>query len=114
MVEYVATHQQTLQAGYSVLIVPVIFTTATLWTSDVDLSAADLRTGNVAPDVGSLTSQPWLWVNYNQSPALKHSLATQADFGHMEDALEIEYTRSIAIVNAQGIEDFFQHCEFYK
>jgi len=110
MVEHIARHHEMLQPGYKVSLVPVIFTTATLWTSEVDLGAADLATGNLAPDTLTVTPQSWLWLNYNQSPSLKHAFPMENTVGR--DVLETEYTRSIAIVNASGVEDFFQRCEF--
>ncbi len=108
MVEYFTTHQQSLQPGYKVVLVPVIFTTANLWISEVDLGSADLGTGSIAVDTASLKPAPWLWLNYNQSPGLKHSLAGQEQYHGMDDMLEAEFTRSIAIVNALGIEDFLR------
>jgi hypothetical protein len=110
MIEHIARHHEALQPGYKVSLMPVIFTTASLWTSDVDLGAADLATGKLAPDNATLAPQQWLWFNYNQSPSLKHGFPIENAVGR--DVLETEYTRSIAIVNASGIEDFFSRCPF--
>jgi len=110
MIQHIAAHHEVLRPGNKITLVPVIFTTANLWTSEVDLGAADLATGRHAPDTAQLTSQSWIWLNYNQSPSLKHSFPIQNLNGR--DVLETEYTRSIAVVNALGIEDFLQRSWF--
>ena len=110
MFEYIATHQF-LEPGYKVSLVPVIFTTANLWTSEVDLGGANLTNGNMA-EIMPLTPRSWLWFNYNQSPTLKHSLGTKEPWNSLGDILESEYTRSIAVVNAAGIEEFLHECKF--
>jgi hypothetical protein len=112
MVEFVDGHQQLLTANQSVLFVPVIFTTARLWTSEVDLGSADINTGTLESRTISMTSQPWIWLNYNQSPALKHSLGRQDKGDRMGDVLENEYVRSVAVVSSDGIEAFLKDCEF--
>ena len=111
MVEFVNTHQQLLEAGQSFSFIPVIFTTATLWTSEVDLGSADINKGTLESGV-SLTSQSWIWLNDNQSPALKHSLAKQDNSGRMADVLDNEYVRSVAVVSSSGIEDFLTGWNF--
>lgn len=58
----------------SVVFVPVIFTTARLWVAKGDLSVADLPTGLLPKEWGTLTSVRWLWYTHNQSPAVRHRL----------------------------------------
>lgn len=91
----------------NLVFVPAIFTTARLWVAKGDLSAADLRTGRLSEDWGELTSVPWLWYTYNQSPALRHKLpsATQGQRS-LSEALHAEYSRTIAIVGSEGIDTF--------
>lgn len=93
---------------------PVIFTTARLWVSDVDLGAGDLLTGNIDLSNSGLTERQWLLFHYNVSPGIKHTLypASQlaASNGAASDELssiiEREFIRSVPIVSASGIEDF--------
>lgn len=89
------------------LLMPAIFTTARLWTSDVDLSAADLLTGTLPSDL-KVEERPWLLLQYPCSPGLRHSLASESLEGEFADVLEPEYTRTIAVVNAGGIETFLR------
>lgn len=93
-----------------VIFLPVIFTTARLWVTDGDLSVADLATGRLPDEWGTLKSVPWLWFSHNQSPALRHRLPfPSAPSGFdLSTALRTESTRSIAVVGCEGIETFLQ------
>jgi hypothetical protein len=94
-------------AGMSFFLVPVIFTTAGLWTYNTDLSKADLETGNVGPPaIDDLQPCDWLFYEYNQSPTLKHSLANMESGSTIGDCLQWDYARTIAIVSWRKIEDF--------
>lgn len=85
---------------------PVIFTTARLWISKVDLGSADLASGKINLKEVGCEEKPWLFYHYNQSPALKHSLNPSVDSRTLEAILYNEYVRTIAIVSASGIRDF--------
>lgn len=111
MVEYISSYQ-VLKPGYKVSLVPVIFTTAKIHTSELDLGAADLEKGIIVSDTAQLKTPPWIWLNYNQSQAMKHSHTGPEQIDRISDVLENEYVRSIAIVSATGIEDFLWRCEF--
>jgi hypothetical protein len=96
-------------------VVPVVFTTAKLWVSDLDLSASDLSTGRVEPL--SLTETPWLWLKLNISPALKHSLVyaptpNEQRRESLRDYLLRDYSRSVAIVSVDGIISFLSNPHF--
>jgi hypothetical protein len=86
------------------LLLPVIFTTVGLWTSDDDLSKADIESGNL--DIskhGSLQSREWLFFEYNQSSTVKHSAEYTEHPATLSDWLQQDSIRTIAIVSAQGI-----------
>jgi len=53
------------------LIIPVVFTTAQLWTSDVDLSSADLQSGHVDPSKIKLVARPWIAYQYHTSQGIR-------------------------------------------
>jgi hypothetical protein len=109
MVEYFSKHPATIGTTRIVHFVPVIFTTARLWSSEVNLSDAEIETGALNAETVTLKPEPWVWLNYNLSPALKHSIRNDAPPpGDLSGALEAEYTRSIAIVGANGLVDFLQ------
>jgi len=83
--------------------IPVIFTTAKLWVSNADLRKVDLQTGDL--DSADCTKADWIWFNYNRSPKLRHDL----EWTHSDDLrkdLELEFTRSIAIVSTAGVDSF--------
>jgi hypothetical protein len=87
---------------------PVIFTTARLWASDVDLSSADLQQGKFDLAGVNLEEKLWLFYHYHQSPGLKHSVDTLKASTSLEKVLYSEYVRTIAVVNAQGISEFLR------
>lgn len=89
-------------------LLPVIFTTANLWVSNVNLETADLDTGNTHIPSDGIERVSWLFYQYNQSSKLKHSRITQPGFSSMSDLLETLFTRTIPIVGPGGIEDFLR------
>lgn len=107
MVEFFSTHPEMLGSGF-VRLVPAIFTSANIWTSDVNLADARIDDGILEGGTVTLKPEPWIWLNYNLSPALKHSAPGEKKSSDLSAALEAEYTKSIAIVSANGISDFLQ------
>lgn len=93
----------------SITLLPVIFTTARLWASDADLGAGDLYTGNIDISKSGFQQKPWLLYEYIMSPGLKHT-QPRAEKGRwyntLGDIIQQEYTRTIAVVNATGLESF--------
>lgn len=85
---------------------PVVFTTARLWASNVDLSSADLENGIFDLDSVDVEEKKWLFYHYHQSPSLKHSVPATIDNKSLKDVLYREYVRTIAIVSVSGIEEF--------
>ncbi len=84
-----------------------IFTTANLWATDADLGESDLRTGNIDSSKIHLQPRDWLYYQYPVSPGLKHSAERGSQPREFADLLEVDYLRTIAIVNAGGIGSFF-------
>ena len=90
--------------------IPVIFTTARLYTSLVDLGAAELSTGTLPDGVNAVESH-WLWFQYSLSSSLRHSAQKEMpDNGltSLGSVLEYQHARSIAVVSPGGIESFLQ------
>ena len=87
---------------------PVIFTTANLWVSDINLSSAELNNGNV--DVSKIKLEPknWVYYHYAQSPNIKHPFENCEKREELSDILYLDYTRTIPIVNSRGIETFLK------
>jgi hypothetical protein len=95
--------------SHTVALLPVIFTTARLWVSEVDLSTAALETGTVDLGQAGVSQKDWLFYEYNMSPGLTYFrqayVETTAD-RNISQIMEREYVRTIAVVSASGIEDF--------
>ena len=89
------------------LIMPAIFTTASLWTSDVDLGRSDIKTGNLPADtMNNLQKKPWIFLQYPISPAIKHTLPTEPLGFEFAEMLDPHYLRTIAVISAEGIDKF--------
>jgi hypothetical protein len=88
---------------------PVVFTTAKLWTCEYDISTADLETGKVDLEGADLREEKWLFYQYAQSPDLKHSHSAAEHISNISDVLYIDYTRTIPIVNALSIGEFLSN-----
>ena len=88
---------------------PVIFTTAKLWVSDVNLSDADINSGNIGEPYDSLVQKEWLFYHYSQTPDISHPLDGMSKIDDLSDALYLDYSRTIPIVNASGIQSFLSN-----
>lgn len=89
------------------LLVPVVFTTARLLCSAVDLSTAELTTGRLASV--EVTERPWISYQHNLSSSLQPALPMdfgQATLSSIAQMLRLRHARSIAIVSVSGIESF--------
>lgn len=88
--------------------VPAIFTTAEIWTTEADLGAADLRTGDLSSEQVQAQKADWVWFTYNRSPRLSHLMPYTKSGDDISQSLRREYARSIAIVGVNGLDDFLQ------
>lgn len=105
-VEYLANHDEILENGQSIKLLPVVITTANLWVSDVDLAAGDRKTGELDLADEQLRSEDWLYYHYSQSPGIKHSQLISPQPKNLRDSLYREYVRSIVFVHPSGLERF--------
>lgn len=108
MVEFLSTHNNILGGENKFFFVPVIFTTAKIWTSTVDLGSADVEKGELELGSNSLTEASWIWLQYHLSPALRHSMVIENTPSDLGGTLENEFARTIAIVSPRGMDEFFQ------
>src|SRR5256885_14187010 len=88
------------------LLLPVIFTTATLYGTDADLSEGNVQTGEIRPGMVGATERPFLYYQYHLSPGIKHQATAQKVFKTLSSVLESEYIRTTGVVNTAGIEEF--------
>lgn len=121
-INYLKINPSVLKENAINAIVPVIFTTANLWVSGVNLSSANLEDGNIDLAESEFKSINWLLYQHNQSPNIKYEcdsmekiwrrtisrelpLATE-----LSDVLLTDYARTVAIVNSAGVESFLRWC----
>jgi hypothetical protein len=105
-VEFLATHRRLIPPNGSVITIPVIFTTARIWASDVDLGAADLHSGKFDHGAVNAIQTPWIWYQYHFSPGIKHSIPVANDPEDIGELFDLLYARTIAVVSSSGIENF--------
>jgi hypothetical protein len=108
LAEHLARNHTLLGQDRAVFIVPVVFTTASLWTTEVDLSSADLETGKLPDTDLGLKGANWLWYRYHQSPGLKHVVPPDEQRDNLSEMLDYAHARTIAVVSALGIDEFLR------
>lgn len=106
IVEYFAAHPQILKKEGGALIIPAIFTTARIWTSEVDIGNTNYKDGQLNLVTIDVVEKSWIWLRYHLSPRLKHSISSKNVPLDIAASLDLEYARTIAIVSATGIEKF--------
>lgn len=86
---------------------PVVFTTANLYSSSVDLLQADPSSGEISPGGAELEPQDWISYQYHMSPSFKPGWTTGVnDTADLARVLKAEFIRSVPIVNPAGLADF--------
>lgn len=105
-IKAVAGNPQFMERQALAFFMPVVFTTARLYASKADISLADLLTGKCELTTDQVEPVPWLYYQYSLSPGLKHSVARKEQPKTVSGLLESEYVRTIAVVSAEGVEDF--------
>lgn len=105
-VEFVYKNPNILTQRKHAIFLPVIFTTAELWTTDIDISTANIDNGNLQLTKESLKKQSWLGYQYHQSQGLKHSLRPENLESELGELIDVDFVRTIPIVSPSGIEDF--------
>lgn len=112
LVEFMYSNNDLIKAGGGCEFLPVVFTTANLWTCSTRLQTADLSTGQVVVDASEFQRAKWLIYQYNQSPGLKHGLDESVSGDSISDKMEGRYSRSVAFVSADGLDEFFRWATF--
>lgn len=106
MIEFLARNPQILGGSNVAILLPVIFTTARIWSSDVDLSSAEISTGKVDSSTHALSERPWVLYQYHLSSGIKHSDLPDKRLSTFGALLDLLYVRTIPVVTATGIEQF--------
>lgn len=85
---------------------PVIFTTARLYTTDADLSQSDLQTGDLPPGA-TVTERRWLWYEDNVSPTLLQPVPPgDSDIKSLVALGVKRHARLIAVVSRDAVDQF--------
>jgi hypothetical protein len=113
-VEFLVTRLDLLPVGAHAVLVPVIFTTAQLWTSEIDLGTADIETGRLPAGKLGLQQRDWVWLDYPQSTGLKHSVRHepvpltphQSGPQPLARIFYAELMRKVAVVSPSGLTPF--------
>ncbi len=104
------------QADRPLVILPAIVTTAVLLACDVDLAEATLSTGEIDVSPASVKEVPYLFLQYHMSPGLLVDFPDPPDDvpQELEDILDVMYTRTVPVINANGIEKFLTDYRFNR
>jgi hypothetical protein len=109
MVELFQSHPLMPEGHSRAVLVPVILTTAQIWTTRVDFRDANLADGTLSEDKVEVQERDWVYYQYHQSPALKHSLPHPTDPPReIAPILDRDYIRTIPVVTANGLEKFLR------
>jgi hypothetical protein len=107
-VEFIAKNKQIISNKKMIYFLPVIFTTANVWLSDVNLSSMEIENGKVNLNNTNLNRVPWVSYQYQLSPGIKHSYSPTERSEEIGELLDSEYIRTIIVVSSSGIEEFLR------
>lgn len=108
LIEFARKTPQFLKEEGEAYFLPVIFTTARIWTTDADLATAQIETGNVDFGDSRFAERPWVAYQYHQSPGLKHAASPAERPGSLTQLMDSEYVRTIAVVSSAGVGEFLR------
>lgn len=88
------------------IFIPVIFTTAQIWISNVELQMSAIETGKLAEEI-NIEARNYIYFQYHQSPGLKHTLKPPpAEHNNLSAWLASDAIRTIPVISAKGIKQF--------
>jgi hypothetical protein len=87
-------------------LLPVIFTTAHLWTTDADLRKSDLDSGKIDLATSGFDRVSRLILQYHTSPGIKSFYIVNNRVDDLSKYLDDVFVRSIGVVSSTGIEEF--------
>ena len=90
------------------VVIPAVFTTARVWTTDARLDKADIETGVLDAGLCGLTRCDFVLYQYHLSTAIKHSGVGGSSYRDLPEVLASEFTRTVAVVSSTGIEPFLR------
>jgi hypothetical protein len=105
-VEFLVRHPNAFGGAEEVVISPVVFTTANLMASNLDLSGAELSTGNLERRLVHLLPKAYVMYQYHLSPGIQHGQANHSMLRALGDVLDTEFIRTVHFVGTAGIQRF--------
>jgi len=108
LLEFLLNNPSCMGQYKGAVVVPAVFTTARLWTSEVSLKDADVFEGEVEKDACALNPSDFLIYQYHLPTGIKQTLSRDTGFRDLADALASQYIRSVPIVSAAGIGSFLR------
>jgi hypothetical protein len=117
-INFLIRNEYLLSKTSKIDLIPIVITTATLWASEVDLSAANIETGNINLDTTALEKRKHIWLQHHLSNSIKHSFLINDSPLDLQGILDYQYLRTIAIVNSKYLKEFLidlnEQCAFIK
>jgi hypothetical protein len=110
LIQYLDAAKETLPINTQRPILPVVFTTASLYATDVELADADLGTGDLAEV--PVEPVPWAWYQVNLSSSHRPEnvfLRGRAVEATLELSVLYRHTRAVCVVNVLSLPAFFEH-----
>lgn len=91
------------------ILFPVLFTTAKLFVTEVDIGTAAIETGAVDADAMSVTEAHWVPYQYHVSVSSRSAITQQRKPPTLGHLLDQEFVRTIFVVNAAHVTAFLSY-----
>lgn len=92
-----------------VTLIPVVVTTAALWVTDAKLESADLVSGELPVGSVAFRRVSSVALQYHRSPSLTPGRPQRKPANELSDLIDREYSRTVHIVNVEGMEVLLAH-----
>lgn len=88
--------------------IPVVFTTAQIWVSNVDLGTGNINDGTLPNNDIEAENVDWIWFNYNRPNLLSPEIELSQNSKISLSDEYYQFLRTVAIVSPSGIDSFFK------
>jgi len=106
MIQFLDAHAFVMKS-VRLIFLPLIFTSARIWRTDIELDEADLLTGNLKVTDTEMKEVPYVILQYPMSPGLKSETRLPPGFPlSLGGMLDFLYTRSVIIASTSQLEKF--------
>lgn len=105
-VEFLAHQPQLIPSNSSVMLIPVVLTTARLWLSNVDISDGDIATGNVDHRSVTLTERDFVALQCPSGPGITNAHRYEFHAESVTDALMQSFFKTVFIVRSTAFTSF--------